>query len=597
MADHGLLSYVESPQEPRNKRQRTGNHGDDSLLAAFHHSPRIYNETTTTPMASRIHPSDSTSLVITRMDQAGGLNNSEHSLAHASVVNSSHILGVLENNTQQTLTESACSGEESLTYDDEESDEQDGSDDASEEPSDDDDDDDEEDEDEDVSMDESREESLLLNGGDIRIPEDIQEEIDELYQTFPSISCHYKLVGKIGEGTFSTVYKAVDLMHESYENSSWEMIFQNNSHNGNDKDNDNDDDIEVVESSQPSENETMHQAFGAQCLHCVKSRRNRKEARIVAVKKIYVTSSPRRIANEIGILRDLTGSTKIAPLITAMRHEDQVIVVMPYFRHDDFRTFYLKLPIREIQWYMSSLVQALEYTHRKRVMHRDVKPSNFLYNVHQRHGVLVDFGLAEREDDQEVTRIKSRSTLNVDSNTATRIFRSFDIKGRPGVLQRDPRPGLRANRAGTRGFRAPEVLLKIPEQSVAIDVWSVGVILLCFFTKRFPFFQSTDDIEALLEISVLFGRYKMEQAASEMGRTFFTNIPTVKEKGVTFERLIKVYNHEGWKEIPQDGLDFLRRCLCLNPEERITAKEALSHPFIANISTGSPSQDNAAEDE
>ena len=27
------------------------------------------------------------------------------------------------------------------------------------------------------------------------------------------------------------------------------------------------------------------------------------------------------------------------------------------------------------------------------------------------------------------------------------------------------RPGIRANRAGTRGFRAPEVLFKVPEQT------------------------------------------------------------------------------------------------------------------------------------
>ena len=39
-------------------------------------------------------------------------------------------------------------------------------------------------------------------------------------------------------------------------------------------------------------------------------------------------------------------------------------------------------------------------------------------------------------------------------------------KERVGYLKEDRRPGVRANRAGTRGFRAPEVLLKCPDQSV-----------------------------------------------------------------------------------------------------------------------------------
>ncbi|KAJ2267221.1 Cell division control protein 7, partial [Coemansia sp. RSA 371] len=365
--------------------------------------------------------------------------------------------------------------------------------------------------------------------------EETQEEMQELEDLIPGLSEQYRLLGKIGEGTFSTVYKALDLQHERFDNNGWTMIFDG----------------------------------GAT-----------RRARVVAIKKIYVTSSPARIANEISILSDLRGSRFIAPLVTAMRREDQVVVVLPYFRNDDFRRFYMDMPVCEMRWYMASLVGALAHAHERGIMHRDIKPSNFLYDVRRRHGVLVDFGLAERENDQEATR--ARRALQMDASTATRLFRSFDARGRPGVPRKDTRPGLRANRAGTRGFRAPEVLLKVARQTVAIDMWSVGVILLCLLTRRFPFFQSTDDTEALLEIAVLFGRLEMERAVAELGRTFLTNVPTVKDRAIRFESLAKAYNAEGFADLPPDVFDLLRKLLTLSPATRITAAEALQHPFIAN---------------
>ncbi|KAJ2093352.1 Cell division control protein 7 [Coemansia sp. RSA 1813] len=403
--------------------------------------------------------------------------------------------------------------------------------------------------------------------------EGTQEEIEELEQLIPGLAEQYRLLGKIGEGTFSTVYKAIDLQHEKYDNGSWTMIFNEDAPIQ-------DSDAQHESGAESSDHTEKAESRGT------KRRRGdstfKRRARVVAIKKIYVTSSPKRIANEISILNDLKGSKYIAPLVTAMRKEDQVVVVLPYFRNDDFRRFYLDLPIGEMRWYFASLMSSLQYTHSKGIMHRDIKPSNFLYDVRRRHGVLVDFGLAERENDQEATRMRSRNALQMDSSTAMRLFRSFDQKGRPGVPRKDTRPGLRANRAGTRGFRAPEVLLKVPQQAVAIDIWSVGVILLCFLTRRFPFFQSIDDTEALLEISVLFGRLEMERVSAELSRTFLTNIPTVKDRGIRFESLAKAYNTDGYPYIPPEAFDLLRRMLTLNPEKRITASEALEHPFIKN---------------
>lgn len=62
-----------------------------------------------------------------------------------------------------------------------------------------------------------------------------------------------------------------------------------------------------------------------------------RKPKYVAIKKIYVTSSPARIQNELELLHDLTGCDNVVPLITAFRHEDQVMAILPYCRHTDFR--------------------------------------------------------------------------------------------------------------------------------------------------------------------------------------------------------------------------------------------------------------------
>eukprot|EP00808_Paulinella_micropora_P026979 g13838.t1 len=73
-----------------------------------------------------------------------------------------------------------------------------------------------------------------------------------------------------------------------------------------------------------------------------------------------------------------------------------------------------------------------------------------------------------------------------------------------------------APRSGTRGFRAIEVLLRHPNQTTAIDVWSAGVIMLCIMTRRYPFFCAPDDLTAVAELSCLLGLPSEKQIADRI---------------------------------------------------------------------------------
>lgn len=57
---------------------------------------------------------------------------------------------------------------------------------------------------------------------------------------------------------------------------------------------------------------------------------------------------------------------------------------------------------------------------------------------------------------------------------------------------------------------------------IAVDVWSAGVILLFFLSKKFPIFQSNDDIEGLMEITAIIGKRKIERAATLHGKSYIS---------------------------------------------------------------------------
>ena len=188
----------------------------------------------------------------------------------------------------------------------------------------------------------------------------IHEDIAKFYKTFTDLNDKFFIIDKIGEGTFSCVYKAVDLNSDCYDNE-WDY----------------------------TGNEAMRKKLRL-AKPDTKSQRN---PNLVAIKRVFVTSSPTRIANELTILSRLFGHVNVAPLITAMRCQDQVLIILPYFSHVDFRQIY-HLP-QEMKPYFKQLFRALAFIHDKGIIHRDVKPQNFLYDVSRQHGVLVDFGLAE----------------------------------------------------------------------------------------------------------------------------------------------------------------------------------------------------------
>lgn len=100
-----------------------------------------------------------------------------------------------------------------------------------------------------------------------------------------------------------------------------------------------------------------------------------------------------------------------------------------------------KLQLIEIKNYMFTLLSAVEHLAEWGVMHRDIKPTNFLYDPTTHTGLLIDFGLSELEIDQTTGRPK-RHADNPQVQRIAQLQRQMKIR----------------NRTGTKGYMPPEAL-------------------------------------------------------------------------------------------------------------------------------------------
>ncbi|CAL7951599.1 unnamed protein product [Xylocopa violacea] len=329
-----------------------------------------------------------------------------------------------------------------------------------------------------------------------------------------------------------------------------------------------------------------------------------------ALKHLVPTRHPEKIERELQCMQQIGGKDYIVGLELCLRSFETVVFVMPYMRHDKFSEYVQDMTVQETKDYMIALLTALRRVHKFNIIHRDVKPSNFLYDRCNRRYLLVDFGLA-----QEYVPEKKSNSLKLDNSETQAVKRkrsdensiNFSLKSNKKDTEKKcycfgkakvcslciSRPEQTAPRAGTPGFRAPEVLLKHPSQTPAIDIWASGVMMLCILSGTQPFFHSPDDCTALAEITTIFGSNKMQQCAHKLGKKiiFSEDIPGVdivslcqklqkRNKNSLNSKDHNVYEKGSDTQFPKEAYHLLLKLLDLDYKTRLTADQALNHPFL-----------------
>ena len=101
-----------------------------------------------------------------------------------------------------------------------------------------------------------------------------------------------------------------------------------------------------------------------------------------------------RYINEVDLLTKVQGHQNVVQLKGMWRIGGDVVLAMPYSHPCEFKKLVAEIEPEEVKLYVANLLSALEHVHKLGIIHRDVKPSNFLYDRRAKKFSLIDFGLA-----------------------------------------------------------------------------------------------------------------------------------------------------------------------------------------------------------
>jgi len=195
------------------------------------------------------------------------------------------------------------------------------------------------------------------------------------------------------------------------------------------------------------------------------------------------------------------------------------------------RKQYVKKKLVKILMYQ--LLKAVHHMHNNGIFHRDIKPENVL--VVGEHLKVADFGSCR------------------------------------GIHTKAPFTEY----ISTRWYRAPECLLTNGYYDLKMDLWGIGCVMFEIISL-FPLFPGTNELDQIEKVHNVLGTPSLEVLeVFKKHATHISNFNFPDKQGTGIARLIP--------HASEDCIDLIEKLLVYNPEIRITAAQALSHPYFREI--------------
>ncbi|XP_048971169.1 mitogen-activated protein kinase 12 isoform X3 [Canis lupus baileyi] len=274
-------------------------------------------------------------------------------------------------------------------------------------------------------------------------------------------------------------------------------------------------------------------AYGAVC-SAVDSRSGAR----VAIKKLYRPFQSelfaKRAYRELRLLKHMRHEN--APTPPGTPASPQVIGLLDVFTPDetldDFTDFYLVMPFMGTDLGKLMKHEKLSEDRIQFLVYQMLKGLKYIHAAGIIHRIL-DFGLA-RQADSEMT----------------------------GYVV-------------TRWYRAPEVILNWMRYTQTVDIWSAGCIMAEMITGK-TLFKGSDHLDQLKEIMKVTGTPPAEfvqRLQSAEAKNYMKGLPELQKKD--FASILT--------NASPLAVNLLEKMLVLDAEQRVTAAEALTHPYFESL--------------
>lgn len=251
----------------------------------------------------------------------------------------------------------------------------------------------------------------------------------------------------------------------------------------------------------------------------------------VAIKKLRIENKdegiPITALREMCILKQLKHEN-IVELYEILQDIDKIILIFEYVDMDLKMYIDNNKGIKDLEIIKSltyQILKGLYFCNINRIIHRDMKPQNLLI-TNDLKVKLADFGLS----------------------------RMFSLP-----------MGKMTHEIITLWYRPPEVLLGIENYTTKVDSWSIGCIMAEMITGK-PLFPGDCEIGQLFKIFQLTGTPNEEN---------WKGVSKLADYKTTFPQWKPQVLKDLFPDFDPDGLKLMEKLLTLDPEKRLSIREAL----------------------
>ncbi|KAI0501507.1 hypothetical protein KFK09_016452 [Dendrobium nobile] len=143
-----------------------------------------------------------------------------------------------------------------------------------------------------------------------------------------------------------------------------------------------------------------------------------------------------------------------------------------------------------------------------------------------------------------------------------------------------------------RYFKGPELLVDLQDYDYSLDMWSLGCMFAGMIFRKEPFFYGHDNYDQLVKIAKVLGTEELNSYLNKYRLELDPQLSALvgRHSRKPWARFI---NDDNQNVAVPEAVDFLDKLLRYDHQERLTAKEAMAHPYFNPVKSAESSRNRA----